>query len=419
MIIRLTLCLATMLAVTSTWGEAQWYKGATHLHSLWSDGNAAPELIIKWYEDNGWDFVCPSDHNVLMEGERFVRIDEESKLTPARVAELQQLFGDDWVVFKDEAKNKMRLKTLAELRAHFEKPGEFTLIQAEEMTTHGGNPHINALNLREVVRGKSAKDQEKATLIQYYLDNIKAQSEKYKVPMITHVNHINFADRITTEEMMQVKGLYFFEVYNGHPSVHSWGQAEKGIPSGERHWDTILSMKLRRDPSYLLYGVATDDGHEYFDYRVGKSNPGRGWLMVRSEALEANALVAAMQRGDFYGSTGVTLKDIRASGTSLGITVDGAAGVTYTTQYIGTRKGFDTATKPQLDANGKPLPRSSLLYSDEIGVVLHETTDLDFTYTFKGDELYVRARVVSDKIQDNPHEKGDVEMAWIQPVLPK
>ena len=419
MLIRVILGLAAILAVTNTWGEAQWYKGATHLHSLWSDGNAAPELVIKWYEEHGWDFVCPSDHNVLMEGERFVRIDEKSKLTPARVAELQQLFGEDWVVFKDEAKEKMRLKTLEELRAYFNKPGKFTLIQAEEMTTRGGIPHINALNLRDVVRPKLAKGQKKASLIQYYLDSIKTRSEKYKVPMIAHVNHINFADRITTEEMIEVKGLYFFEVYNGHPSVYSWGNSDKGLPSGERHWDVINSMKLRRNPNYLLYGVATDDGHEYFEYRVGKANPGRGWIMVRSETLEPNALVAAMQRGDFYGSTGVTLKDVRSTGKSLGVTIDAVAGVTYTTQYIGTRKGFDTSTKPQLDADGNPLPRSSLLYSDDIGMVLYETTDLESTYPFKGDELYVRARVVSDKIQDNPHEKGDMEMAWVQPVLPQ
>ncbi len=420
MILRLTLSLVTVLSVAGAWGEAQWYKGATHLHSLWSDGDAAPEHIIKWYLDNGWDFVCPSDHNVLMDGERYFKIEDGKRLSPERVAELQKEFGDDWVEIRegDGGVKEMRLKTLADLRAHFDKPGIFTLVQAEEMTTIGGNPHINALNLREAVPGLK-NEGAKSDLVQHYLDNIAAQSEKYQVPMIAHVNHINFSDRITTEEMLKVNGLYFFEVYNGHPSVHSWGIADKGVPAGERHWDVIMSMNQRRNPEYLLYGVATDDSHNYFKWGVGESNPGRGWMMVRSESLEANALVGAMQQGDFYGSSGVTLKDLTVTGTSLGIAIAGEAGVTYTTQYIGTRKGFDTATKPQLDADGNPLPRSSLLYSDEIGTVLHETTDLESTYTFTGDEQYVRARVVSDKLQDNPHEEGDYEMAWIQPVLPR
>jgi histidinol phosphatase-like PHP family hydrolase len=401
--------------VSGVGAESAWYKGATHLHSLWSDGNAAPEYVIGWYRDHGWDFVCPSDHNILQEGEKFYPIKENSKLSPERVAELKARFGEDWVEIHD---GKMRLKTLEELRAYFEKPGEFVLVSAEEMTTLGGNPHINALNLREMVPGKK-NEGSKTDLIQYYVDAIAAQSKKYGVPMIAHLNHVNFADRITTGEIIAAKGLTFFEVYNGHPSIYNHGIADKGVPSNERHWDVINAMKLRRDPNYLLYGVATDDGHEYFDFRVGASNPGRGWIMVRSDALEPDALVAAMQRGDFYGSTGVTLTDVRRDGRSLGLTIAGVAGVTYTTQYVGTRKGFDTATRPHLDGDGKPLPRSSLIYSDQIGEVLYETTDLDSTYTFQGDELYVRARVVSDKVQDNPHVDGDVEMAWVQPVKPE
>lgn len=421
MLIRSCLGLLAVLSVAGAWGEAQWYKGATHLHSLWSDGNAAPEFIIDWYLDHGWDFVCPSDHNVLMEGERYFPVKEDSRLTEERVTELQEMFGTEWVELRgsEGGGQEMRLKTLEELRARFTKPGEFILIQAEEMTTLGGNPHINAINLREAVPGIKAEDKPKHALIQHYLDNIAAQREKYNVPMIAHLNHVNFADRITTEEMLKVKGLYFFEVYNGHPSVHSWGIESAGVPSGERHWDVTLAMKQRRDPGYLLYGVATDDSHSYFSYGPKDSNPGRGWVMVRSETLEPDAIVAAMQAGDFYGSTGVTLSDVRNDGKSLGVTIEGEPGVTYTTQYVGTRKGFDTEARPRLDDNGKPLPRSTLIYSDAIGEVLHETKDLESTYTFDGDELYVRARVVSDAIQDNPHREGDLEMAWVQPVLPR
>jgi hypothetical protein len=257
----------------------------------------------------------------------------------------------------------------------------------------------------------------KTEMVQHYVDQIAAQSRKYGQPMIAHINHVNFSDRVTTEELLEVKGLAFFEVYNGHANVFSWGIPAEGAPSGERHWDVILSMKQRREPDYLLYGVATDDSHHYHDYKVGESNPGRGWVMVRAEVLEPNAIVAAMQRGDFYASTGVTLKDVKNDGKSLSISIDGAEGVTYKTQYIGTRKDFDEGAKPVVDAAGVPLPRSSLIYSDSIGVVLHETTDLDSSYTFAGDELYVRARVVSNRVQANPHAEGDYEMAWVQPVL--
>lgn len=413
MMTRIAVCMAVWVAGAGAWAEVQWYRGATHLHSLWSDGDAAPEYIIQWYLDHGWDFVCPSDHNVLMEGERYYPITEDKHLTKARVEALKAQFGEDWVEVSD---GKMRLKTLEELRARFEKPGAFILVQAEEMTTRGGNPHINALNLREAVDGLP-NEGEKPGLIQHYVDTIAAQSKRLGIPMLVHLNHVNFSDRITTEEIIQTSGLHFFEVYNGHRSCHSWGKADEGVPSNERHWDVINAMKQLREPGYLMYAVATDDSHNYFDAPGGVSNPGRGWIMVRSESLEANALVEAMQRGDFYASTGVTLADIRRDNNTLGVTVAGETGVTYTTQYVGTRKGFNQETQAAVDAEGNPLPRSSLIYSDSIGEVLHETTDLRSTYTFAGDELYVRARIVSDRLQPNPHVEGDFEMAWVQPVL--
>ena len=416
---RLFICTLVMaLASVTAHGEAQWFKGATHVHSLWSDGDAAPEHIIQWYKSRGWDFVCNSEHNTLMQGERYEVVQPEGKLTSARVQALSAEFGEDWVElqYNQAGELTMRLKTIDELRAHFEKPGEFILVPSEEMTTLQGNPHVNALNVREVVPGLPGEG-DKTEKIQHYVDQIAAQSREYGQPMIAHVNRVNFSDRITTEELMKVNGLAFFEVYNGHANVYSWGIPAEGAPSGERHWDVILSMKQRREPDYLLYGVATDDSHHYHDYKVGESNPGRGWVMVLAEVLEPNAIVAAMQRGDFYASTGVTLKDVKNDGKTLSVSIEGAEGVTYKTQYIGTRKGFDEAAKPAVDPAGAPLPRSSLIYSDSIGVVLHETTDLDSSYTFTGEEMYVRARVVSNRVQANPHAEGDYEMAWVQPVL--
>ena len=45
---RYFLCVALSALVPAVAsGEAQWFKGATHVHSLWSDGDAAPEHIIQ------------------------------------------------------------------------------------------------------------------------------------------------------------------------------------------------------------------------------------------------------------------------------------------------------------------------------------------------------------------------------------
>jgi len=414
----LALILLGVAAAPDAPAETRWYKGATHVHSLWSDGDGAPELIADWYKSNGWDFMGFSEHNILMEGEKFVEIKADGHLTPARYLALQQRFGTDWPVLRESANQRlMRLKTLEELSAHFDEAGKFLLIPAEEMTTAGGNPHMNVLNVRELVPG-APEGGDPVAKMQGYIDAIAAQEETYQVPMLVHLDHPNWHNPLTTEEIMAVRGLRFFEVYNGAGPTDR-GNPEKGVPSTERRWDVILSMKLRRDPGYILYGVATDDSHHYFDFAHGKANPGRGWVMVRAEALEAGALIEAMKRGDFYGTSGVMLNDVVRGDTHLAVDIAGEPGVTYTTRYIGTRKGFDGQGRPFLDGDGNPVPNSSLLYSESIGEVLHETTDLQSRYDFGGDELYVRATVTSDKPMANPPMAGDLEMAWVQPVLPK
>ena len=48
-----------------------WKKGALHTHTLWSDGCSIPELAIKIYRQEGYHFVCLSDHNLFQDDPNF------------------------------------------------------------------------------------------------------------------------------------------------------------------------------------------------------------------------------------------------------------------------------------------------------------------------------------------------------------
>jgi hypothetical protein len=128
--------------------------------------------------------------------------------------------------------------------------------------------------------------------------------------------------------------------------------------------------------------------------------------MVRADTLDAAAIILAMEAGDFYGSSGVTLEDVRFDGERLSVSIQPEDGVTYVTQFIGTRADYAEA---EADGYG---------YSTGIGVVLAEAEGLSPAYTLQGDELYVRAKVVSSKMKENPYAEGEVEVAWTQPVVP-
>jgi len=311
----------------------------------------------------------------------------------------------------------MRLKTHDELSAYFNEDGKFLLVPAEEITSSMADIHTNGLNLREPIPGGKGT---RAEILQGHLDAVADQMERYDVPMVAHVNHLNWGTGIVSEEMIEVRGLKFFEVYNGHPGVRTWGRVNRGMPSNDEHWDIIQSMRLRRDAAQpLVYGLATDDSHEYHEWSPRNVNPGRGWIMVQAESLEANALMQALLDGNFYSTTGVILDDITRSKESLSISIAAEDGVSYTTQFIGTEKGFDASTAARLDAAGNPIAGATLEYSDEVGAILQETTANPAVYAFSGRELYVRAVVKSDKAQTNPVGADDVEMAWVQPVRTK
>jgi hypothetical protein len=99
------------------------------------------------------------------------------------------------------------------------------------------------------------------------------------------------------------------------------------------------------------------------------------------------------------------------------VTPKAETGVTHTTQFIGTRKGYDPTSTPLLDHAGNPMNNRTRLYDGSIGEVLYETTDNPAVYPFKGDEIYVRAKVTSSKLKSDPFQEGDLEMAWTQPIV--
>jgi len=59
--------------------------------------------------------------------------------------------------------------------------------------------------------------------MQKNVDAVLAQEKKTGQPMFPHINHPNFGWGITAEELAQVRGERFFEVYNGHPGVRNYG----------------------------------------------------------------------------------------------------------------------------------------------------------------------------------------------------
>ena len=401
-------------AASASSAPLRWWKGNLHTHTFWSDGDDFPESIVDWYKTNGYHFLALSDHNVIQTGERWLAVTNKSR--QLALEKYRNRFGPKWVGMRSvEEIPSVRLWPLAKFRRLFEERERFLLIQSEEISDRYRllPIHINATNPQKLIKGQGGTSV--VDVIQRNVDAVLAQRRRTGEPMIPHVNHPNFGWAITAEELMQVRGEKFFEVYNGHPSVHNEGDTHHA--STERMWDIMLAFRLSQLKLGPLYGLGVDDSHHYHHFSRSNSNAGRGWIVVRSARLRVDELIAAMEAGDFYASSGVRLTDVRRTKDELTVEIDAEPGVTYKTEFIGTLEGFDSASVPG------PRPTNSIyavtrLYSEQIGAVLAVAEGTRASYKLEGDELYVRAKVMSSKAKSNTSIQGDMEAAWTQPLVP-
>ncbi len=311
-----------LLAVVPARGE--WYKGNTHTHTINSDGDSSPDVVARWYKEHRYNFVVISDHNYL------TPVDGLNEALAAR--------------------------------------GKFLVVSGEELTDgfedgagRGFETHLNAVNLSSHI--SPAGGNSVVETLQNNMDAINASGA------VGQINHPNFRWSITFEDLLAVKDYSLYEIYNGHPAVNNDGGG--GMPGTEAIWDSLLTR------GKLVYGVASDDAHHFKEFGPNKSNPGRGWVVVRADRLNAGAISRALDRGDFYSSTGVELEDFEITDKRITVKIEPDRSSTrFTTIFIG--KG---------------------------GKVLKATGDNPAVYDITGREMYVRARIAD----------SNGWVAWTQP----
>lgn len=114
--------------------------------------------------------------------------------------------------------------------------------------------------------------------------------------------------------------------------------------------------------------------------------------------------------------------DSSANGWSLPLEWVGGDRV-YVGQDVGSGWNFVVTTDGQRTdtqngRGGEPVEvRATRRYSAEIGQVFEQVEGTSASYTFEGDEIYVRAKVISSKLKRNPFARGEREKAWVQPVV--
>ena len=392
-----------------------WLKGNLHAHSFWSDGGDFPEMIAERFKSGGYQFLAFTEHNRFQDGEFWISDDPRDIPGQALrdgdlLAKYRERFGGAWVETRSAGRaTEIRLKPLSEYRHLVEEPERFLILNGEETDLLCGERRhwVNVINTPAPVT-PITRDTGTSEGVEALLRTVAEQGESSGRTALASFNHPNYVWNATAEDLAGAPSLRFFEVMTALNCT--WPYGDEAHPNTERIWDIALSLRLATRDGQPLYGLATDDCHFYHDdvrfsdHEGTSSHPGRAWVMVQANALTPEAITGALLTGRFYASTGVTIKTIECDGRGMRLAIEAEPGVAYTTRFIGTRAGTTPVTRDD---------------SDDIGRVFAEQVGDKASYVFRGDQLYVRAVVISDKSHPNPTTANDTTKAWLQPVVPR
>lgn len=225
------------------------YRGNLHTHSNLSDGILPPDEVCRRYAAEGYDFLCLSEHLVGLYNYPI------ADTTPYRTEAFTTIIGAE--VHTGQLQNGEIWHLLAVgLPQNFEPP--------KAPSFEGAAAPESAASLAQRCRDAGA------------------------FVAIAHPQWYN----LTLADAMQIDAAHAVEVYNHGCAM------ECDRPDGFAILDLMVSAGRR------LTACATDDAHFKGPDHFG------GWVMVKAEAREPDALMQALKDGHYYSSQGPRLHDI-------------------------------------------------------------------------------------------------------------
>jgi hypothetical protein len=126
------------------------------------------------------------------------------------------------------------------------------------------------------------------------------------VPFVAHT----YWSALRSEEFASCSGLAGLEVFNAGCELEV-GRGHAGL-----HWDEVL------ESGGSFFGIATDDTHH-----PGRDS-GHAWVWARCAERSREALLAALDAGSFYSSTGPEIEALEADGEDVFVRCSPARSVT-------------------------------------------------------------------------------------------
>lgn len=282
----------------------RFWRGNLHTHSTNSDGVLPPEEVCRRYRAEGYDFLALTDHFVGLWDYPI------SDTTGYRTHDFTTILG-------------------AELHSGAMANGELWHILAVGLPADfmpSNSPHFTPVAGQETA----------AQIAQRAVD----------AGAFVAIAHPQWSG-LTLADARAVTAAHAVEIYN------------HGCATGCDRPDGFAIADLLLTEGRRLTMVATDDAHFSEPDHFG------GWVMVKSEVNEPQALLAALKAGHFYSTQGPELRDVRIEGNTVVVessAVSSVMAIGWGTGAKGVHGHSMTRSEVPLDRlNGSPWVRVAVI----------------------------------------------------------
>ncbi|UIJ72509.1 CehA/McbA family metallohydrolase [Aurantimonas sp. HBX-1] len=136
------------------------------------------------------------------------------------------------------------------------------------------------------------------------------------------------------------------------------GRQMAGIAHAVEIWNTGCDVECARGDGTTLLDALLSEGHRLTGYAADDAHfkladYNGGWMMVRAEANEPEALLAAMKAGAYYSTQGPTILDVAVEADQLEVAMSPAV----TVSLVGRGSRAECVTGRQLTRASLPLTR--------------------------------------------------------------
>lgn len=252
--------------------NGRFYKANLHMHTTVSDGRMTPDEVKEEYKKRGYSVVAFTDHEALvphaeLNDETFVAITSYEVATNSGITPADFRFEKTYhmnLYAKDPKKDISPVFNMALL--WIEKVAQF---MSEEAKVVDWPREYTIESMNKLIA--------------------RAQEDGFLVCL----NHPNWSLQ-NYPDYSGLKGLWGVECYNTSAT-------RMGYPDTMQPIDDLLREGEN------VFPVAADDAHG------SKENPDDcygGFVMIKAEALEYGKIMDALERGDFYASTGPVIEEL-------------------------------------------------------------------------------------------------------------